>query len=144
MKQQSYENHTRYHPLQHFFWLPVSLITLVTSLIYVVSSLIKGSFTLPVFLIFMLVLMSFVAGALARLNALKVQDRVIRLEEQFRYYMLTKEPLDPRVTMEQLIALRFSSDEEFPQLAKLAVEKDMSGDEIKKAIKQWRTDEHRV
>lgn len=144
MKQQSYENHTRYHPLQHFFWLPVSLITLVTSLIYVVSSLIKGSFTLPVFLIFMLVLMSFVAGALARLNALKVQDRVIRLEEQFRYYMLTKEPLDPRVTMEQLIALRFASDEEFPQLAKLAVEKDMSGDEIKKAIKQWRTDEHRV
>jgi len=144
LKQQSYENHTRYHPLQHFFWLPVSLITLVTSLIYVVSSLIKGSFTLPVFLIFMLVLMSFVAGALARLNALKVQDRVIRLEEQFRYYMLTKEPLDPRVTMEQLIALRFSSDEEFPQLAKLAVEKDMSGDEIKKAIKQWRTDEHRV
>lgn len=144
MKQQSYENHTRYHPLQHFFWLPVSLITLVTSLIYVVSSLIKGSFTLPVFLIFMLVLMSFVAGALARLNALKVQDRVIRLEEQFRYYMLTKEPLDPRVTMEQLIALRFASDEEFPQLAKLAVEKDMSGDEIKKAIKQWRADEHRV
>lgn len=144
MKQQSYENHTRYHPLQHFFWLPVSLITLVTSLIYVVSSLIKGSFTLPVFLIFMLVLMSFVAGALARLNALKVQDRVIRLEEQFRYYMLTKEPLDPRVTMEQLIALRFASDEEFPQLAKLAVEKGMSGDEIKKAIKQWRADEHRV
>ncbi|HSH24348.1 MAG TPA: DUF6526 family protein [Massilibacterium sp.] len=144
MKQQSYENHTRYHPVQHFVWLPLTAVTVITALIYAIRSMIKGEFTLATFLILALVVLSFIAGALARLNALVVQDRIIRLEEQFRYYTLTNETIDPRLTKEQLIALRFASDEEFPALAKKAAETGMSPDEIKKAIKTWRPDHCRV
>lgn len=144
MKQQSYENHTRYHPVQHFVWLPLTAVTVITALIYAIRSMIKGEFTLATFLILALVVLSFIAGALARLNALVVQDRIIRLEEQFRYYTLTNETIDPRLTKEQLIALRFASDEEFPALAKKAAETGMSPDEIKKAIKTWRSDHCRV
>lgn len=144
MKQQSYENHTRYHPVQHFVWLPLTAITVITALIYAIRSIIKGEFTLATFLILALVVLSFIAGALARLNALVVQDRIIRLEEQFRYYTLTNETIDPRLTKDQLIALRFASDEEFPALAKKAAETNMSSDEIKKSIKTWRPDYFRV
>lgn len=144
MKQQSYENHTRYHPVQHFVWLPLTAVTVITALIYAIRSIIKGEFTLATFLILALVVLSFIAGALARLNALVVQDRIIRLEEQFRYYTLTNETINPRLTKEQLIALRFASDEEFPALAKKAAETGMSPDEIKKAIKTWRPDHCRV
>lgn len=144
MKEQSYENHTRYHPLQHFIWLPLSAITVVSALIYAFLSIKNGSFTLSVFLILALVAMSFIAGALVRINSLVLQNRIIRTEEQFRYYVLTNEPVDPRLSTEQLIALRFASDEEFPALAKKAAETSMRPDEIKKAIQTWRPDHHRV
>ncbi|WP_062200043.1 DUF6526 family protein [Massilibacterium senegalense] len=144
MKEQSYENHTRYHPLQHFIWLPLSAITVVSALIYTFLSIKNGAFTLSVFLILALVAMSFIAGALVRINSLVLQNRIIRTEEQFRYYVLTNEPINPRLSTEQLIALRFASDEEFPALAKKAAETGMSPDEIKKAIQTWRPDHHRV
>lgn len=144
MKEQSYENHTRYHPLQHFIWLPLSAITVVSALIYAFLSIKNGSFTLSVFLILALVAMSFIAGALVRINSLVLQNRIIRTEEQFHYYVLTNEPVDPRLSTEQLIALRFASDEEFPALAKKAAETSMRPDEIKKAIQTWRPDHHRV
>lgn len=144
MKEQSYENHTRYHPLQHFIWLPLSAITVVSALIYAFLSIKNGSFTLSVFLILALVAMSFIAGALVRINSLVLQNRIIRTEEQFRYYVLTNEPVDPRLSTEQLIALRFASDEEFPALAKKAAETSMRPGEIKKAIQTWRPDHHRV
>ncbi|MDQ0216292.1 phosphate/sulfate permease [Oikeobacillus pervagus] len=144
MKQQSYENHTRYHPLQHFIWLPLSLVTLISSIIYAGIAIKNGKFSLNVFLILALVVLSIIAGMLARMNALTVQNRLIRVEEQFRHYVLTNEPIDPRLTLPQLIALRFASDEEFPALAKKAAQNKMNPDEIKKAITYWRADEHRV
>ena len=88
--------------------------------------------------------MSFLAGFLARRNPLKTQDRIIRLEEQMRYYMLTWNSIDSRLTVQQLIALRFASDEEFVKLARRAAEMNMSPNDIKKEIKKWRSDLHRV
>lgn len=78
------------------------------------------------------------------MNLLKVQDRTIRVEEQLRYFILTGSPIDPKITPLQLIALRFSSDDEFPKLAEKAALKNMTPDEIKKEIQYWRADEHRV
>jgi hypothetical protein len=83
-------------------------------------------------------------GYFARAFALKAQDRAIRAEEQFRHFLLTGKPLDPRLRMSQIIALRFSSDQEFPSLAQKAAEANLSSKDIKTAIVNWRADEYRV
>lgn len=80
----------------------------------------------------------------ARLFALRAQDRAIRAEENFRHYILTGKPLDRQLRMGQIIALRFASDEEFPELAKRAVAEKLSQKEIKMAVKNWRVDYNRV
>jgi hypothetical protein len=80
----------------------------------------------------------------ARRFALVAQDRAIRAEENFRHYILTGKPLDSRLRMSQIIALRFASDDEFPLLAQKAVTENMSQKEIKQSIRNWRADLYRV
>lgn len=80
----------------------------------------------------------------ARIFALRAQDRAIRAEENFRHYILTGKPLDHRLRIRQIIALRFAEDEEFPALATKAVTEDMRPDVIKRAIQQWKADHHRA
>lgn len=143
-KLQTYKNHTRIHPLQHYVLMPISAITLVMAIISTIMSIVKGDFTFTTFLIMALVIMGIITGLLARMNALKVQDRTIRVEEQLRYFMLTGSPIDPKITLSQLIALRFATDDEFPKLASKAALTNMIPDEIKKEIQQWRSDEYRV
>ena len=58
----------------------------------------------------------------ARIFPLKAQDRAIRAEESLRYYILTGKRLDPRLTMSQIVGLRFASDAEFPDLARKAAD----------------------
>lgn len=79
-----------------------------------------------------------------RTFALKAQDRAIRVEENFRHYIITGKPLDSKLDIRQIISLRFASDDEFVELAKKAANENMSEDDIKKAIKNWRTDTYRV
>jgi hypothetical protein len=95
----------------------------------------------------LLVLVSFILLSLyihSRTFALKAQDRAIRAEENLRHFALTGKLLDSRLGLSQVIALRFASDEEFPALAQKAAEHNWSGDAIKKEIKMWRGDFHRV
>ena len=80
----------------------------------------------------------------ARKFGLIAQDRAIRAEENLRYFMLTGKPMDSRITLKQIIALRFASDEELPALAQRAVDEKLSNNEIKKLIRTWRPDTHRV
>jgi hypothetical protein len=75
---------------------------------------------------------------------LKAQDRVIRTEENLRHYILTGKLLDPKLTIRQIIGLRFSSDEEFLSLSQRAVTENISEENIKKMIKKWRADYHRM
>ena len=80
----------------------------------------------------------------SRVFALKAQDRAIRAEENFRHFLLTGKPFDKELRMGQIIALRFASDEEFPSLAKKAVEEKLLPKQIKQAIQNWRADYNRV
>ena len=80
----------------------------------------------------------------ARAFALRAQDRAIRAEENFRHYILTGKPLDSRLTIKQIIGLRFAGDAEFPELAKKAVEENLSQKAIKQKIKNWKADHNRV
>ena len=95
-------------------------------------------------LIFVLVACVMVVQFFARSYALKVQDRAIRAEENLRQFVSTGKLLDPRLTIRQIIGLRFAADGEYQALAKRAVDEKLSEDDIKRAVKNWRDDTYRV
>jgi len=139
---QSFSNHTRYDPLFHFFILPVFAITVIVAIVHLVRRPGLHSAWLVVFIIAALF-----AVFKIRLYALKVQDRVIRLEERLRLASLLDAALRPRIaefTESQLVALRFASDAELPALAARALNEKLSALDIKKAVQQWRPDYWRV
>ena len=79
--------------------------------------------------------------------ALGNQDRIIRMELRFRYYVITgkrMEPLESKLSFPQLAALRFASDEELPALTERAIKENLSSHEIKKSIVNWLPDYMRV
>jgi hypothetical protein len=80
----------------------------------------------------------------ARAFPLKAQDRAIRAEENLRYFVMTGKLLDPRLSVLQVVALRFASDAEFVPLALRAANEKLAPKDIKQAIKTWRADEYRV
>jgi uncharacterized membrane protein YdbT with pleckstrin-like domain len=139
---QNFSNHTRRDPLFHFFILPVFAITLIATIVHLVRRPGLHSAWLVV------VVIAAIAAILEiRLYALKVQDRVIRLEERLRLASLLDASLRPRIpefTEAQLIALRFASDAELPALAARALNEKLAAQEIKKAIQHWRPDYWRV
>ena len=79
-----------------------------------------------------------------RIFALKAQDRAIRAEENLRHFAKTGKLLDPRLTVRQIIGLRFASDDEFEKLCERAINEKLSEDEIKKAITNWQADTYRA
>jgi hypothetical protein len=88
-----------------------------------------------------------VLAFLTRINPLKVQDRLIRMEERLRLAALLSEPLRSRIadlTEQQLVALRFASDAEIPQLVEETLSGNLSSKDIKKKIQNWRPDYFRV
>ena len=141
MQSQNYRNHTRLSATYHFgTFLPI-LALVVGSFINLYNSSGDNLYSASLICLISLILVSMFFHA--RIFGLKAQDRAIRAEENFRHFILTKKPMDSRLTLSQLIALRFASDEEFPALATKAANEKMPAKEIKKAIKNWRGDYHR-
>ena len=146
---QSYDHHTRWDPAFHFFILPVFVIGLVMSLIHFFAHITEGDFR-DHFHAAMLILLAAACLTLVfkvRTYSLKVQDRVIRLEERLRLAQLMPEPLHsriPELTVDQLCGLRFASDAEVAKLAERALNEKLSRADIKKEIKTWRPDYWRV
>ena len=140
---QTYESHVRYHVPFHFVLTPLLFINLVWSLV----SLYREPGTEGVKDLLVAFLLVFI-GVLARLNALKAQDRVIRLEEQLRFQRVLPADLAKRAEAlqpGQIIALRFASDEELPHLVQQTLEgKFATSKDIKLAIQHWRSDYLRV
>lgn len=79
-----------------------------------------------------------------RVFPLKAQDRAIRAEENLRHYVLTGKLLPPNLRISQIVALRFASDNEFLALIDKTLKENLTRKEIKKEIKNWRPDYHRV
>ncbi|HVF40598.1 MAG TPA: DUF6526 family protein [Gemmatimonadaceae bacterium] len=141
-KEQSYKSHRRYYPPLHFFVTPVLLINVaVVSMQW--DNTRQGLSAWNIAVALALAALPFIA----RLMALKAQDRVIRLEERLRLASLAPD-IQPRLNdlrPGHLVALRFASDEEAPDLARRCLNGEFkSSGEVKRAIKSWRGDYLRV
>ena len=148
-KSQTLANHTRWDPPFHFFVLPVFVLALVLTLIHFFAHISTSDFheNFHAFLLIVLAVAWLMLAFKVRLYSLKVQDRVIRLEERLRLMQLLNEPLRsriPELTEGQLCGLRFASDGEVAKLAERAMNEKLSRKEIKKAIQNWRADYWRV
>ena len=142
MSEQSFKNHGRYIPIYHFI-APVILIAIFGGgIVNLINADTNTRYSAALILLISIVL--FIIYWYSRSFALRAQDRAIRAEENFRHFILTGKPLDVRLRISQVIALRFAPDEEFIDLAKQAVEKNLSAKEIKMAIKNWKADHYRA
>ena len=140
---QTFANHTRWQPPIHYFVLPVLLINVIWSIVLFVKSPGPTSGWWIVVSLALLMLVFFV-----RLNPLKAQDRIIRLEERLRYQQILSPALLQQSTAlnpGQIIALRFAGDDELEELVGAVLAgKFIKNSEIKRAIKHWRADTFRV
>lgn len=143
MKEQHYKNHTQFVPTYHLL-TGLSLLALIVGAVrnVFVDDGNEDLYHATLILLVSLILLSLYIHT--RTFALKAQDRAIRAEEALRHFALTGKLLDSRLRLSQVIALRFASDEEMPALAQKAVEQDLSNKDIKKQIRNWRADHHRV
>lgn len=140
---QTYANHVRLHAPFHFFLLPGTAILLILTIVNVV----KHAAELNAWILLLIGVLSPIAVLLIRINPLRAQDRVIRLEERMRLSSVLPDALRSRIdelTEQQLIALRFASDSELPGLVEKALRDKMRPGEIKKAVVSWRADVFRV
>jgi hypothetical protein len=139
---QTLANHVRLDPPFHLFVLPVFAISWIISVVFLVRHFCFLHFWIVIFNTALLV-----AVVRFRQYALKVQDRVIRLEERLRLATLLPDSRRPHITKlseRQYIALRFASDEEVPALVERTLSANLSPADIKKSIKSWRPDYWRV
>jgi hypothetical protein len=140
---QNFANHTRWHPPFHFFVLPVMLINFIWAIVDFVKAPGPTTGWWIVVSLALALLTLFV-----RTNSLKVQDRIIRLEEKLRYQQLLSPALAQQcgtLTSGQIVALRFAGDEELEELVGAVVSGKLAASrDIKQAIKNWRADTFRV
>ena len=140
---QTFENHTRFVPFYHFVSAPIFLLNLVWSFYLLVTE-----FSVHTVIAALVAFALWVFFLFARYFALSAQERVIRLEERLRMRELLPADLQGNIndfTTGQLIALRFASDAELPDLARQVLEEYITkGKEIKKRIQTWRLDYQRV
>lgn len=142
--QQTYKNHVRMHPPFHYVLLPLAAIAVIGSIFNLVPRFRGGMELGYAIVMFVVSLALALAVIMTRQYATKLQDRVVRAEENFRHYILTGSPLDSRLTVSQIIALRFASDAEYVELCTRAVRENLSPDVIKRSIVTWRSDFFRV
>lgn len=145
MKQQNYQNHKRYYWPHHFVFLPAMVILIAWG----VRNWIKDTDHKLEWQLFSMLAFSilYLAIMLRQHYALGNQDRIVRLEFRLRYFQLfntSADEIEKQLSFSQIAALRFAPDEEFKQLLNRALTEKMRGDEIKKAIGNWRADDMRL
>jgi hypothetical protein len=142
--EQNYAKHAKSVTLYHRVLFGIAALTLIGSVVNLIQSLGDHSRLYNASLILALTIALILAGFFARFFPLQAQDRTIRAEENLRHYVLTGKLLDPRLTLKQIVGLRFASDTEFVGLAQKAAEEGMSQDAIKRAIQNWKPDHDRL
>ena len=144
MQEQSYAKHAKFVPMFHFVLFGIIALALIGSFVNLWQSLGDHERIYNASLITAISVALVLLFAFTRTFSMGVQDRAIRAEENLRHFASTGKLLDPRLTIKQIVGLRFASDAEFAELARKAAEGSMSQDEIKKSVKNWRADHDRV
>jgi len=144
MTEQNFSNHRRYVKGFHIVLFSMLFIGFIIAVMNIFRHRPYDGGFVSAILIALLFICVMLAAFFARTFALKAQDRAIRAEESLRYFILTGKPLDHKFTIGQIAALRFAPDDEFLPLADKAITENLSPDDIKKAIQNWRSDMHRA
>ena len=144
MATQNYSNHARWVPGYHFILAGILFFTLIGSLVNLYESWGDHQRLYSAALIVVLTVCCGMLFYYVRTFPLKAQDRAIRAEENLRHFALTGKLLDDRLVIRQIIALRFAPDGEFVDLAGKAADVNMTADEIKRAVKNWKPDHYRM
>jgi len=144
MPTQNYANHRQIVPMFHQVLFGLLLLTLIGACVNLFQSFGNHDRLYSAALIVVLIVCVVILTLCCRIFALKAQDRAIRAEENLRHFAATGKLLDPRLSIQQIIGLRFASDGEFVALAKRAADEKLSPDAIKRAVKDWRADLYRV
>ncbi|NDA62714.1 MAG: hypothetical protein EBX50_11820 [Chitinophagia bacterium] len=142
MSNQNFENHKRYVVGYHYILLPALFALLIGSFVNLSKCTPDNCYSASL-ICFGAILLSIVAYYM-RIFTLTIQNRAIRAEENLRYYVLTGKLLPAGIRMSQVIALRFAPDEEFVDLVDRALNEQLSSNEIKQAVKNWKGDYHRA
>jgi hypothetical protein len=139
---QNLKNHTRFDPPYHMVLLTVLLVNLVVVIAHLIHNFNADTAWLTV-----LSISVFILYLKVRLYPMKVQDRVIRLEERLRLQALAPAEWHEQImhlSEDQLIGLRFAGDDEVVELANQALTENLNRKQIKERIKNWRADNWRV
>jgi hypothetical protein len=143
-EQQNFSNHAKFFPPFHFFAAPILIANFIWSIVRLKSQAFSPYSIFSVCVAAALV----VTLTISRVMALKVQDRVIRLEERLRYQRLLPPDLQSHIdefTVNQLVSLRFASDAELPALARKVFDEKLDNRKaIKQLIKVWKPDDLRA
>lgn len=142
---QNYKNHVRFHPPFHFFMVWVFLINIIIAIVVLIRRW-PHHIAMHSWLVVMAIALFTLTGY-ARGYPLKVQDRIIRLEENLRYQRLLTPELvvaAQSLTVRQIIALRFASDAELPVLIQRTLSENLTPKTIKQSVTNWRADNLRV
>ena len=142
MKQQTYANHSRLVLGFHGILFVLMIVFLIGSIMNLLDSSEENLYSASLLVLVPVILL--ILSYYVRAFALMAQDRAIRAEEKLRYFILTGNAMSEKISMRQIIGLRFASDDEFVDLVKKAVEDNLSEKDIKKAIKNWKADNYRV
>ncbi len=143
--EQNYKNHIRLDPLTHFFVFPVLMINVGVAIYIAIHFRHEYPWLGHWSIIVSLVLL--VLAVKCRVNDLRLQDRIIRLEERLRLAALLPAAELAHIqelTVRQLIGLRFASDAELPALVHKTLTQNLEQKAIKQSITHWRADNHRV
>jgi hypothetical protein len=143
--EQNLKNHGRLDPPFHVVLFFILVANLIFSVVHMVRHWDESRIANPWFVVLSLAV--FIPFLKLRTYPLKVQDRVIRLEERIRLQALAPAEWHAQIyklSEDQLIALRFAADDEVVELAKQALEHNLTRKQIKERIKSWRADNWRI
>jgi len=146
---QSFKNHGRVDPPMHFFVMPILLVNLIACIVMTIGIALHHEGKMLGLHIWLVVvsLALLVLAVNSRLKDLRVQDRVIRLEERQRYAALlpaAELAASAALSLRQIVALRFASDAELPSLVARTLKEGLEPKQIKQSIVNWRADTLRV
>ena len=145
MATQNFKNHTRYYAAHHFIFYPLLLTSLIAAVVAYNNHPEQRQVWMAIIVIFIFVGWS--SFMMRQHYALGNQNRIVRLELRFRYFVVTGkrlELLESNLSFGQLAALRFASDEELASLVERALNENLSARQIKSLIVHWLPDHMRV